>query len=160
MPDLSKKVFHIEMFLLQPHFARLGSFGSLCVAGPQICPPWWAAPRMCCTRADCNGRMLSKQQDFQEKRCCVEESTLQNLFVLSYSNTTYISITINAFSDTLSGASPSDKNVSVTSEKTAPRYHQGMNFVGSILQHSTFFLRSCYLESILPSQSALVQHIL
>ena len=96
---------------------------------------------MCCTRADCNGRMLSKQQDFQEKRCCVAELTLQNSFVLSYISTTYISITINAFSDTLSGASPSDKNVSVTSEKKTPRYHQGMNFVGSILQHSTFFLK-------------------
>ena len=95
---------------------------------------------MCCTRADCNGRMIFKQQDFQEKRCCVAELTLQNLFVLSYINTTYISITINAFSDTLSGASPSDKNVSLTSEKTAPRYHQGMNFVESILQHSPIFL--------------------
>ena len=95
---------------------------------------------MCCTRTAYDGRMLYKQQYFQEKRCCVAELTLQNLFVLSYINTTYISITINAFSDTLSGASPSDKNVSVTSEKTAPRYHQGMNFVGSILQHSTIFL--------------------
>ena len=37
MADLYKKVFHIEMFLLQPHFAGLGSFGSLCVAAPQIC---------------------------------------------------------------------------------------------------------------------------
>ena len=79
--------------------------------------------------------MVSKQHNFPEKRCCVAELTLQNLFFLSYISTTNISITINAFSDTLSGSSSSDKNVLVSSEKTAPRNHQGMN----IVQHSTFF---------------------
>ena len=103
MPDLSKKVFHIETFFSSLTLQDLGALGPSMLLAPKSVLP-----------------------------------DRQNSFVLSYISTTNISITINALSDTLSGAFPNDKNVSVTSEKTAPRNHQGMNFVGSILQHSTF----------------------
>ena len=39
MPELSKKVFHIETFFFEPHFAGLGSSGSSVLLAPKYVLP-------------------------------------------------------------------------------------------------------------------------
>ena len=53
------------------------ALGPLCLLPLNMSSLIGSTKRICCTRTDCDGRMLSKQHNFQEKRCCVAELTIQ-----------------------------------------------------------------------------------
>ena len=127
-----------KLFFSSLTLQDLGLWVPLCCLPPNMSSLIGSTYRIGCTRADCDGRMLSKQHNFQEKRCCVAELALQNSFVLSYISTTNISITINAFSDTLSGSSSSDKNVLV--RKQHPEIIKAWILYGQFCNTAPFLL--------------------